>query len=167
MRSSQSVTLGLSFVLVLGACAGSLPDVAAKASPAVDFQAFKTYAFVPVDKLDMSGSQMRDPVTRGELQAAIGRELGAKGLAPAAVDTNPSLMVAYFADVYEGADKNRPTIERTAESNWQRQGILEIDMIDTANQQVVWHGEAWTRDPNFKVANQIVAELFRKYPHPR
>jgi hypothetical protein len=161
------VTLGLSILIALGGCAGSLTDVVARASPGVDFQAFRTYAFVPVDGLDMAGSQMRDPVTRMELETAIGRELRARGLVPAAGDAKPSLMVAYFADVYEGPDKNRPTIERTAETNYQRQGILKIDIMDTATQQVVWHGEAWTRDPNFKVANLIVAELFRKYPQPR
>ena len=83
MCSSRSVTLGLSVALVLGACAGPRSEVIATASPTANFQAFKTYAFVPADRLDMTGSQMKDPVTRKNLEAAIGRELQAKGLSPA------------------------------------------------------------------------------------
>jgi len=168
MRSSRSVTLGLSVALVLGACAGLRSwEVSATASPTANFKAFETYAFVPVDRLDMTGSQMMDPVTRRNLEAAIGRELQAKGLAPAASDTRPSLLVSYFADVYEGPDKNRPVSGGASGSNWQRQGELKIDLIDTADRQVVWHGEAWSRDPNFRIADQLIADLLRKYPQAR
>jgi hypothetical protein len=161
------VTFGLSVALVLGACAGPRTEVIATGSPTADFQAFKTYAFVPVDRLDMAGSQMMDPVTRRNLEAAIGRELQAKGLSPAASDIKPSLLVSYFADVYEGVDKNRPISGSTGETRWQRQGRLTIDLIDTADQQVVWHGDAWARDPNFRIAEEIVADLLRRYPKAR
>jgi hypothetical protein len=161
------VTFGLSVALVLGACAGPRTEVIAAGSPTADFQAFKTYAFVPVDRLDMAGSQMMDPVTRRNLEAAIGRELQAKGLSPAASDIKPSLLVSYFADVYEGVDKNRPISGSTGETRWQRQGRLTIDLIDTADQQVVWHGDAWARDPNFRIAEEIVADLLRRYPKAR
>ena len=53
---------------------------------------------------------MADPVTRQNLEAAIGRELQARGLSPAAGDAKPSLFVSYFADVYQAADKNRPDL---------------------------------------------------------
>jgi hypothetical protein len=161
------VTFGLSVALVLGACAGPRTEVVATGSPTADFQAFKTYAFVPVDRLDMAGSQMMHPVTRRNLEAAIGRELQAKGLSPAASDSKPSLLVSYFADVYEGVDKNRPISGSTGETRWQRQGRLTIDLIDTADQQVVWHGDAWARDPNFRIAEEIVADLLRRYPKAR
>jgi hypothetical protein len=167
MRSPRFVTFGLSVALVLGACAGPRTEVIATGSPTADFQAFKTYAFVPVDRLDMAGSQMMDPVTRRNLEAAIGRELQAKGLSPAASDIKPSLLVSYFADVYEGVDKNRPISGSTGETRWQRQGRLTIDLIDTADQQVVWHGDAWARDPNFRIAEEIVADLLRRYPKAR
>jgi len=167
MSSPRSATFGLSVTLVLGACAGPRTEVIATGSPTADFQAFKTYAFVPVDRLDMAGSQMMDPVTRRNLEAAIGRELQAKGLSPAASDIKPSLLVSYFADVYEGVDKNRPISGSTGETRWQRQGRLTIDLIDTADQQVVWHGDAWARDPNFRIAEEIVADLLRRYPKAR
>ena len=164
MRSPRSVTLGLFVALVLGACAGPRSEVIATASPTANFQAFKTYAFVPADRLDMTGSQMKDPVTRKNLEAAIGRELQAKGLSPAGSDGKPSLLVAYFADVYEGAAKNRPISGSTGDTNWQRQGQLTIDIIDAVDQQVAWHGDAWVRDPNFQVADQVVTDLLSKYP---
>jgi hypothetical protein len=167
MRSSRSATFGLSVALVLGACAGPRSEVIANASPTANFEAFKTYAFVPVDRLDMTGSQMPDPVTRRNLETAIGRELQAKGLSPAASDAKPSLLVSYFADVFEGVDKNRPISGTTGENRWQRQGKLTIDLIDTSDQQVVWHGDAWASDPSFKIAEQVVADLLRKYPQAR
>jgi hypothetical protein len=161
------MTLGLFVALVLGACAGPRSEVIATASPTANFQAFKTYAFVPADRMDMTGSQMKDPVTRKNLEAAIGRELQAKGLSPATNDGGPSLLISYFADVYEGAARNRPISGSTGDTNWQRQGLLTIDIIDAASQQVAWHGEAWVRDPDFQVADQVVAELLGKYPQAR
>ena len=168
MRSLWSVTLSLSVSLVLQACATTpWAEVNATASPSANFQAFKTYAFEPVDRLDMSGSQMADPVTRRNLEAAIGRELQAKGLSPATSGSNPSLLVSYFADVYQGADKNRPISGATGGTNEQRQGELIVHLIDAADQQVVWRGEAWARDPNVTIAGQLVVDLFRKYPQAR
>ena len=165
MRSPPSVTFGLSIALVVCACART--EVRATASPTTDFQAFKTYAFVPVERLDMAGSQMADPVTRRNLEEAIGRGLQAKGLSPAASDTRPSLLVSYFADVFQGEDEKRPISGSTGGPNYQRQGMLTVDLIDTVDQQVVWQGEAWARDPNFRVAEKIVADLLRKYPQAR
>jgi len=165
MLSARSVTFSVSVALALGACAGPRTEAMASASPTADFRAFRTYAFVPVDRLDMAGSQMGDPVTRRNLEAAIGRELEAKGLSMAASDIKPSLLVSYFADVYEGVDQNRPTSGYTGDTRYQRQGKLTIDLIDTANQQIVWHGDAWVRDPNVRIAEQLVADLLRKYPH--
>jgi hypothetical protein len=167
MRPSRSVTLALPVALLLGACAGPRSEVIATTSPTANFQAFTTYAFVPVDRLDMSGSQMMDPVTRENLEAAIGRELQARGLAPVAKDARPSLLVSYFADVYEGVDRNRPISGTTGENRWQRQGQLSIDVLDASDQQVVWHGDAWARDPNFQLAGQVVADLMRKFPQVR
>jgi hypothetical protein len=168
MRILPSVTLSLSVALTLGACATTpWAEVHATTSPDANFRAFTTFAFVPIDRLDMSGSQMADPVTRQNLEAAIGRELQAKGLSPVANDARPSLLVSYFADVYEGVSKDRPISGSTGGTNWERQGNLTVDVIDAASQQVAWHGEAWMRDPNFKSASQLVADLFRKFPQAR
>jgi hypothetical protein len=159
------MSFGLSVVLALSACAAAQStQVKTTASPWTNFQDFKIYAFVPADRLDMKGSQMADPVTRRNLEAAIGRELQAKGLSPAANNTQPDLLVSYFADVYEGEDKNRPIGGPGGEVNWQRQGVLTIDIINTADQQIVWHGEAWARDPNFRTTDWIITELLHKYP---
>ena len=164
---SVAAAFALSTALVLGACAGPRSEVIAKASPTADFQSFKTYAFVSVDRLDMTGSQMGDPVTRRNLEAAIGRELQTRGLSPATGDAKPSLLVSYFADVYQEADRNRPTSGWTGGANVQRQGFLSIDIIDPASDQVAWHGEAWARDPNAKIAEQVVVDLMREYPQER
>ena len=167
MRSSRPAALGISIALALGACSGPRTEVIARPSPAADFRAFKTYAFVSVDRLDMSGSQMADPVTRRNIEAAIGRELQAKGLSPAPADTRPTMLVSYFADVYQEADKNRPISGYTGGANVQRQGFLSVDLIEAATDQVAWHGEAWARDPNAKIAEQVVVDLMREYPLAR
>jgi hypothetical protein len=166
MPFPRSAVAPLSVALVLGACAGPSAEVSSKASPTADFRTFKTYAFLPADRMDDEGSQMRDPVTRRNIEAAIARELQAKGLSPAGSET-PSLLVAYFADVYQGVDRKRPSASNMTGENWQRQGELTVTLIDAATQQTVWHGEAWVRDPSFKKADEVVADLFRMYPPPR
>jgi hypothetical protein len=110
----------------------------------------------------MAGSRMMDPVSRRNIEAAIGRELQEKGLSPASSE-QPSLLVSYFADVYEAPNEQRPSTP-TAGVNWARQGKLTIDLIETVDLQVVWHGEAWARDPNFEISEKVIAELFRQYP---
>ena len=169
MRSSRGTeaAFGLSVALMVGACTGPRTEVIAKANPTADFRTIKTYAFVSVDRLDLTGSQMADPVTRRNLETAIGRELQAKGISPAPVDTKPSILVFYYADVYQEADKNRPVSGYTGGANVQRQGFLSVDMIDPASDQVAWHGEAWARDPNAKIAEQVVVDLMREYPQAR
>jgi hypothetical protein len=168
MRSACPTTLSLSLILGLGACATTpWSEVNATVNPTSDFRSFRTYAFVPADRLDMSGSQMADPVTRRNLEAAIGRELQAKGLSLAASDTMPSLLVSYFADVYQGPDRKRPISGGAGGTNEQRQGELIIELIDTVSQQVAWRGDAWVRDPNAQIAERIVVDLFRKYPQAR
>ena len=167
MRSCRPAVLSLSIALALGACAGPRTEVIAKVSPTADLRAFKTYAFVSVDRMDMTGSQMADPVTRRNIETAIGRELQTKGLSPAPADTKPSMLVSYFADVYQEADKNRPISGYTGGANVQRQGFLAIDVIDPTSGQVAWHGEAWARDPNAKIAEQVVVDLMREYPQTR
>lgn len=159
MRTCRRVTLSLSVAILRGACAGQRTEVIAAADPAASFQAYKTYAFVPADRLDKTGSQMGDPVTRQNLEGAIGRGLQAKGLSSVSGDTKPSLLVSYFADVHEGQ-----VATSALRDSWERQGFLAIDLVDPTKDLVVWHGEAWARDPDFKIAEQIVADLLRKYP---
>ncbi len=162
MRSFQSATFGLSVALLLAACAAPSTEVMATASPNANFQALKTFSFVPADRLDLTGSQMGDPVARRNLEAAIGRELQARGLSSAATGTRPSLLVSYFADVEQSADYAGAQ-GRAGE----RQGKVEIDITDTADQQVIWHGEAQARDPNPRIAEQLITDLLRKYPQVR
>jgi len=162
MRFPRSATSGVLAALLFGACAGPRTEIAATASPTANFQALKTYAFVPADHLDLRGSQMGDPVARRNLEAAIGRELQARGLLPAASDAKPALLVSYFADVDQGAE-----YQGAQGRAGERQGEIAIDVIDVADQQVVWHGEARARDPNPRIAEQLVTDLLRKYPQVR
>ena len=46
----------------------------------------------------------------------------------------------------------------------QRQGFLAIDIIDSPNDQVAWHGAARVRDPNARIAEHVVVDLMREYP---
>lgn len=166
MLRDRSAILGISIVIAAVACTGPRSDVVVKADPKVDFRAFKTFAFVPAEHLEMEGSQMRDPVTRRNIETAIARELQARGLSPTA-SGQPDLFVGYFADVYQGTDRMRPIDPNTGHSMSARQGELTVHLIDAQTQQVVWRGEAWLRDPSFKRAENVVADLFRLYPPKR
>jgi hypothetical protein len=166
MARARSDMLGLSLVAAAATCAGPRSDVVAKADPNVDFRAFKTFAFVPAEQLPMEGSQMMDPVTRRNIEAAIARELQTKGLSPATSGA-PSLLVGYFADVYQGVDRTRPVDPSTGETRSDRQGELTVHLVDAQTQQVVWRGEAWVRDPSFNKAENVIVDLFRLYPPKR
>jgi hypothetical protein len=149
-------------MLLLAACYGPRTEVTASAFAQVDVQALRTYAFVPAERLDRSGSQMTDPVTRGNLEAAIGRGLQAAGYAPAAGDAPPDLLVSYFADVWEG-----PVARSQMTSNWERQGRVAVELVEAATQRVAWGGEAWALNPAPRIAEKVVVELMAKLPRAR
>jgi hypothetical protein len=163
MFRPPSAALAVSLSVGALACTGPRSEVVARADQNVDFRSFKTFAFLPAEELEMEGSQMRDPVTRRNIESALARELQAKGLSPA-TSGPPSLFVGYFADVYEGTDRTRPYDPGTGGPRSTRQGELTVHLIDAQTRQVVWRGEAWARDPDFRRAEGVVTDLFRLYP---
>jgi hypothetical protein len=162
MRRARLRTLALPPLLLLGACYGPRTEVTVTANPYADVGALRSFAFAPADRLDLSGSQMADPVTRRNLEAAIGRGLKAAGYEPSAEGSAPALLVSYFADVYEG-----PMAGSQMTTNWERQGKLLVDLVDVATGQVAWRGEAWALNPGPRIAEKVVVELMAKLPRAR
>jgi hypothetical protein len=141
------------------ACATPQTRVAASGNPAVNIRELRTFAFAPADRMDMSGSQMADPVTRQRIEAVIARELQAKGLVQVPFESAPNLLVSYFADVYEG-----PVEGSQQMNNWERQGKITIEVIDAKAMQVLWRGDGWALNPQPRVAEQVVVDVLAKFP---
>jgi hypothetical protein len=163
MAPARTVGVVLSLVLTLSGCRGPRQQVTSAGSPSAGSPEFTTYALVPVDRLDLSGSRMRDPVSRHYIETVIRRELDAKGLR---LDTSgqPSLLVAYFADVFDAPNTRGPVDPEGGGYRWERQGKFTIELIDAATRQVVWHGEGWERDPTRDLSEKVISEVVRRYP---
>ncbi len=141
------------------ACATSRTRVSASGNPAVNVRELRTFAFAPPDRMDLSGSQMADPVTRGRIEAVISRELQARGLVQVPYGSAPNLFVSYFADVHEGPVEGSQQV-----NNWERQGKITIEVIDAKAMQVLWRGDGWALNPQPNVSEQVVVDVLAKFP---
>lgn len=170
---------------VLAGCASG-PTVRSNVDPSVDFNRFRTFAFLQPLSTDREGYQT---LVSQQLVASAQRELEARGLVRS--DDNPDLLVNFSADldqrlrvtqvpVAAGAGMGRhrhglygtwPTYQRT-EIRQYTKGTLLIDVVDAARRQLVWEGVALGRVTQSTtnnlgpVLNDAVVEIFREFPLP-
>ena len=141
------------------ACATPQTRVVAKGDPTANFTEVKTFSFAPAERMDMSGSQMGDPVTRARIEATISQGLRARGLTPVSFGSGPDVLVSYFADVYEGPVEGSRQVE-----NWERQGKVTIEVIDPKALQVLWRGDGWALNPSAELAEKVIADVVGRFP---
>jgi hypothetical protein len=140
-------------------CAGPTTQVSAKSDPTVNFKDLRTFAFAPAERMDMAGSQMADPVTRARIEAVIARELQSKGLSQVSAGSDPSVLVSYFADVYEG-----PVEASKQVNSWERQGRITIEVVDAVALQVLWRGDGWALAPSSQLAEKVIVDVMQRFP---
>jgi hypothetical protein len=163
MRPKFWMVSSLSLVLVFGGgCAATRPTVRveSRTHPQADFAAYKTYAFKgsaePHDSVYFSSTN------QARIRAAIGAELKARGLQPAA---EPDLTVAVYLRIAEKKhDKSAPAFDDGSmtynmaqyygfnygyEKSWvgkeqidYKEGSLVIDVVDTRKKLLVYEGIA-------------------------
>ncbi len=157
----RKTSIAAALLLAAGslACATPATRVSASGNPAANFRELRTFAFAPAARMDMSGSQMADPVTRQRIEAILARELQTKGLVQVPFESGPNLLVSYFADVYEGPVEGSRQVD-----NWERQGKITIEVIDAKAMQVLWRGDGWALNPQPRVAEQVVVDVLAKFP---
>jgi hypothetical protein len=157
----------------------------------VDFSAYRNYAIVlpaapdgaaglPLPSGDLAHSQLIDR----RVQAALQRELAAKGLEPAPTTETADLIVAFNVSTRAAS---RPEFYPSDvgpywpygwwHDHWDAvytriytEGLMIVDLIDAESRRLVWRG--WTTDPLpssddvSAVVEHAVHEIFEGYPPP-
>jgi Domain of unknown function (DUF4136) len=156
------------------------------------FASYRNYAFihpgppeegtpeegVPTPSADLVASQLNER----RVQAAIERELRAKGLEPAPEET-ADLLVAFNISSREAS---RPEFYPSGMAygwpygwwydHWDTvytriytEGLVIVDLIEAKSRQLVWRG--WTADPlpssgYARVVDHAIGQVMRNYPPP-
>lgn len=145
----------------------------------VDFSTFKTFGFFPIPQ-DMKTSEL----VLKRIGDAIAKDLTAKGLTE--TQDNPDLLIAahtgvkdkvqvssygygyapYYHRGYWGASQT--TVHQYEE------GTLIIDIVDNAEDELIWRGEATKALPSNptaekidKIIDEVVSKALSNYPPPK
>jgi len=164
----RSTTLALFGVVALAATA-SLAGVSVDYDRSADFPRFKTFRFE-------QGTPADSPLVQARIEAAIRRELEAKGWAlgdgdvdvhvvtHAAVTTRTRIDVAGY-----GGYRYRRWGNATAHVSEIPIGNLMVDLVEAASERLVWRGVAGgtvgTRpEKSEKKIDKVVGRMFRDFP---
>lgn len=169
-------------IALLAGCTGL--RVTSDANPDVNVSVCSTYAWAGEFRAAGSrGPQIPNPLTESRLRAAIGANLQAKGLQPAAAGTDASCLVGYGIG-------RRTIVEGGYPSGWgwgwgwpgpygwgwdgpyvSQRGLIAINLYQSRGRVPLWHavveqdiGDLSGRDAEARI-NEAVAALFSKYPH--
>lgn len=139
------------FVLFLSGCV--TVDVRIDYDPSFDFSRYQAFQFAPSQRqsaaLSRGSSFIRDPFFTKAVEQEIGAVLSAKGYRTAASPRSADFLISYYA-----VARNQTAISPTAYSMGRygrrrvspgrvyryRQGTLVIDIIDSAQRELVWRG---------------------------
>lgn len=174
---------GLFAMCLLAGCASS-PRISAEADPSVDFSAYRTFGFYSPLALEKDGYATP---TSEAIKAAVRTQMEARGYAFAV--ENPDLWVNINTYIEERTDVyTTPTVdygyyysyrhgyvlmpywsEQTNVSRYS-EGTLNIDVVDAAQNRLIWEGIAVGRIAKLKPEersmkiNAAIAEIFLKFP---
>lgn len=102
------------------------------------FSGFKTYSWS--ENAQMRSLQQNSLFDK-RLRAAVGRQLGAKGLHE--VESGGDMLVAYHAGVAAKTDfQQTGYFGRKVSVRQYKEGTLVLDILDGRNKQLVWRGTA-------------------------
>jgi hypothetical protein len=143
------VTLAIALV----AC--SQFSVRSSRDPAADFTRLHTYAWLPLDQVDLADQRVLDRYIDTRIRSAVGRELDAKGFRPAERDPDFYLnyrVVTAPEDSVKGGWRPHygpgwgayPGAETLLRENFDA-GTLFIGALDAASRQGIWLGAAQAR----------------------
>ena len=177
--------------LALASCASG-PAVHSNHDPSVDFSAYSTFGFFEELGTDRGGYST---LISDYFREATRREMEALGYTY--TETNPELKVNFFTNVREESDVRSSTrtsldmgysyyayrngryvafpmysyrIHPETVTVHYRVGTANIDVVDSANNRLIWEGVAEGRLGNNvleqaeSLIHEAVAEIFRQYP---
>lgn len=184
MRSIKTVSIMVSFLILLSACASG-PKIHSMKEHGIDFDKYKTFGFVNKVKADKI---QYDSFLGKFLKVSIAEEMQARGLTES---SDPDLLINFHVNTKEkvsstthsspnygayygyrnyygysyGVGYNTDTRVRQY-----TEGTLNIDVVDSYVNQLVWEGVAVGKvndkvKDNLEESVSLVVELiFEKYP---
>ena len=177
MRKILLTTAAL--VLLLASCA-SAPRVTTNTNPAADFSGFATYNFMQPLSTDRSGVQTPLGAT---LVEAMSAEMANRGFKRS---NNPDLLINFFVVIDERIevrqvpttgsfygdrrDRYRTWHDYRTEVRQYTQGTLAVDMVDAAQNMLVWEAVAQQRVGRSTTgitqeqANEVMAHVMAEFP---
>lgn len=169
-------------VLVAAGCA-TQPKISSETAPRADLSRYHTYGFMEKLGTDNAGYTS---ITTQLMKEAVSRELAARGMRPA---DNPDILVNFLASTKDKVEgRSGPSVGVGYGTGWWNHGwgvgvgmgnadirsvredALTVDLVDRANNQLVWRGRATYRptekDKNDagKRVDDAIARMFQKYP---
>ena len=173
----------LLFAIGLSACSSG-PRITSNQDPAADWGQYQTFGFF--EPLSTDRGNVRS-LTSTQLIAATTREMEARGLTR--TNDNPDLLINFMLSTRETL-QTRPST--SASVGWGRgrygtwggysmgmstnevvqrtEGSLGIDVVDRAQNQLVWEAAATktvtnsTRDNQQQVLDSAVTDMFQRFP---
>jgi hypothetical protein len=173
------------FALALAACATG-PDVRTDFDRSADFSAYQTFRIMNRD--EGAGPRAYDTLTDQRIQAAIVRELEARGYRR--VEDAPDLLVNFTVSTKDIQEVRQvpagpqpygwygwrdvyspwPTYSYETWVDNYTQGALYVDLVDAERRQLVWEGEVqgritdeMRRNPEPAITGAVEA-IFARYP---
>jgi hypothetical protein len=158
----------LTFLTVFLAATAVVAGVSVDYDRSADFPAFKTFAF-------KEGTPADNPFVQERIEAAIRRELEAKGLkmvegdADLNVVTHVAVTVQTRVDVSGYGGRYRSWGTATAHVSEIPIGNLMIDLVNASADQLVWRGigsgtVSKKPEKSEKKINKVVGKLFKDFP---
>jgi hypothetical protein len=137
---------------VLAGCATA--QVSSHVERGTDFSRYRTFDWGPADALPTGDARLdRDAFFKDQLQGAVEKTLGARGVLLVTGGATPDLRIHYHANVSErldvvGADRRMGYCQAAdcqGRVEAYESATLVLDVVDTKTNQVVWRG--WSQEP--------------------
>ncbi|HMA76061.1 MAG TPA: DUF4136 domain-containing protein [Candidatus Krumholzibacteriaceae bacterium] len=139
-----------------------------------DFSLYKTYRWIPENKIKPRNRMMKDELIRKHVHSAVEREMAKMGFIKAG-RSKADLLITYYIGTKRKVDgtrygyggwrrfHNRPVSVRKY-----KEGTLILDFVDAGNKQLVWRGWASSvfhgRENSAEDIAESVERLLREYP---
>ncbi|NML66840.1 DUF4136 domain-containing protein [Hymenobacter sp. RP-2-7] len=186
-RSAAAAALGLTLALGLGACTTANVGVSSDFDHAVNFRAYKTWAWYPRQASDTEGGPARgyESFTDQRIRAALSKDLESKGLTEVASNASPDVFVAYSVRV-ENKQNLSPGYggfgypyygygyggfggyPYGGGSYTYKAGTVIIDIVDARRKELAWRGTGQAQLDNNSISEQetfrIVNSVMGNYP---
>ncbi len=163
----KNLLLLTALALLISGCATY--NISSDYEKGTDFSSFHTYKIMNHDHGFPVGA---NPINKQRIDRAINKEMAARGYT---IADNPDLLVSWFVKVKDVKEVDiyhkhylRYNNYHHVEVHEYQEGSLVIDLVDRANNQVVWHAKTTgtvyegMTDVEEKI-NEAVAAMFKKY----